>query len=347
MSPNLRKYFKIEEPLDGIVYGAAAGGGFALMETVGQYVSHSLVAFWERFGLRLLEISPKSEIWDHIRHLDIKTATILINQGIALIGPSPGVQLLIPRTLDNAFGHMAYSGYFGYFIGMAVLKPERRWRILFMGLCSAAFPHALWDTIPGDQTVVETVCALLSYGLLAAAILKAREISPNRAMLQQSVVFGDFGKSGPKPEPVEAEWAPVPTPVMQMAAAGAEPANPTPYLPQPAAAPVVNVLPPAPPNLPEGTPCLRIGPKYLIIVPGLRILEHQAPGLQPSNPGGPVAEVTRNPQDPSILGLTNLSRAPWEVVTSNGTRRNIQTGQTVKLAQGTRIDFGPIDGEVR
>ena len=90
---------------------------------------------------------------------------------------------------------------------------------------------------------------------------------------------------------------------------------------------------------------LRVGAKFLVIVPGLRLLEHQVPGLLAQSPGGPVAEVTRNPNDPSILGLTNLSSSAWEAV-SNGTRRQIGPGQTVKLAPGAKIDFGSTDGEV-
>jgi hypothetical protein len=90
---------------------------------------------------------------------------------------------------------------------------------------------------------------------------------------------------------------------------------------------------------------LRVGAKFLVIVPGLRLLEHQVPGLLAQSPGGPVAEVTRNPNDPSVLGLTNLSSSAWEAV-SNGTRRQIGPGQTVKLAPGSKIDFGSTDGEV-
>ena len=35
---------------------------------------------------------------------------------------------------------MAYSGYFGYFIGLAVIRPEQRWKILGIGLVSASLP---------------------------------------------------------------------------------------------------------------------------------------------------------------------------------------------------------------
>ena len=91
---------------------------------------------------------------------------------------------------------------------------------------------------------------------------------------------------------------------------------------------------------------LRVGAKFLVIVPGLRLLEHQVPGLMAQSPGGAVAEVTRNPNDPSVLGLTNLSSSAWQAVSGNGARRQIEPGQTIKLAPGAKIDFGSTDGEV-
>ena len=43
---------------------------------------------------------------------------------LASRGALAGLQLLIPRILGEVAGHMAYSGYFGYFIGLSVLKPR-------------------------------------------------------------------------------------------------------------------------------------------------------------------------------------------------------------------------------
>jgi hypothetical protein len=170
-------------------------------------------------------------------------------------------------------------------------------------------------------------------------VLKAREISPNRSLLQPSVIFG-----ASKTVPAFAPTAPAAPP-------------PVAYAPPVASAPPV-IRPgtatnatPAPVMSPSVGPAgrianrLRVGTKFLIIVPGLRLLEHQVPGLLAQSPGGPVAEVTRNPNDPSVLGLTNLSSSAWEAV-SNGSRRQIAPGQTIKLAPGAKIDFGSTDGEV-
>jgi hypothetical protein len=188
------------------------------------------------------------------------------------------------------------------------------------------------DTVP-----LQAAIALLSYAVLAAAVLKAREISPNRSLLQPSVIFGASrtapGYVAPAPS--------APPPVNY-----AQPAVNAPPVVRPGRA-EANPSPTAPSVGPAGRIAnrLRVGTKFLIIVPGLRLLEHQVPGLLAQSPGGPVAEVTRNPNDPSVLGLTNLSSSAWEAV-SNGSRRQIAPGQTIKLAPGAQIDFGSTDGEV-
>ena len=132
----------------------------------------------------------------------------MINQGSICSNTAPGIKWLIIRSIDLSFGHMAYAGYFGYFIGLSVIKPEQRWKILLIGLASASLPHALWDTVASMDTVpLQAAIALLSYAVLAAAVLKAREISPNRSMLQPSVIFG---ASRTAPAYARAEWCSAP-----------------------------------------------------------------------------------------------------------------------------------------
>src|ERR1700722_19931655 len=46
MTPELRAKIGVEEPLDGILIGAASGGGFAIMETLIQYTPRDLVNTW-------------------------------------------------------------------------------------------------------------------------------------------------------------------------------------------------------------------------------------------------------------------------------------------------------------
>jgi RsiW-degrading membrane proteinase PrsW (M82 family) len=149
LSPRWRKQIGVCEPLDGILLGAASAVGFTLLETLGQYVP----------GI-------------------ISNITLQAGEGA---GQLAGLQLLIPRILGSVVGHMAYSGYLGYFIGLSVLKPSKRWLILGIGYICAAVLHALWNTTGYVSPVLLAVVGVLSYALLAAAILKARALSPTRA----------------------------------------------------------------------------------------------------------------------------------------------------------------------
>lgn len=149
LRPRWREQIGVCEPLDGILLGAASAVGFTLLETLGQYVP----------GV-------------------ISNITLQAGEGA---GQLAGLQLLIPRILGSVVGHMAYSGYLGYFIGLSVLKPSRRWLILGIGYICAAVLHALWNTTGYVSPVLLAVVGILSYALLAAAILKARALSPTRA----------------------------------------------------------------------------------------------------------------------------------------------------------------------
>jgi Mg-chelatase subunit ChlD len=71
------------------------------------------------------------------------------------------------------------------------------------------------------------------------------------------------------------------------------------------------------------------------------------PGLHSIPPGGPVGEVKPHPTDPNIQGLQNLSHLAWRVYLPNGDSIEVKPGKNVRLAAGTRIDFGVIQGEIR
>ncbi len=144
-----RERIGVWEPLDGILLGTASAVGFTLIETLGQYVP----------GL-------------------IDNITLQAGEEA---GQLLGLQLLIPRILGSVVGHMAYSGYLGYFIGLSVLKPSKRWRILGIGYICAATLHALWNATGYVSPLLLAVVGILSYTFLAAAILKARALSPTRS----------------------------------------------------------------------------------------------------------------------------------------------------------------------
>ncbi len=148
-----RERIGVWEPLDGILLATASAAGFTFLETIGQYVPAIIQSVAAKSG---------------------ESAGELV-----------GIHLLIPRILGSVAGHMAYSGYFGYFIGLSALKPSKRWLLLAIGYLSSSGLHALWNastTLKGALSIlVLALAGVLSYAFLAAAILKARQISPTRS----------------------------------------------------------------------------------------------------------------------------------------------------------------------
>jgi uncharacterized protein YegL len=65
-----------------------------------------------------------------------------------------------------------------------------------------------------------------------------------------------------------------------------------------------------------------------------------------NSPDEIVAEVVRHPNDAQVLGLKNLSHRTWEAKLANGSIRQVETGRSVKLSAGTRINFGTVEGEI-
>ena len=62
----------------------------------------------------------------------------------------------------------------------------------------------------------------------------------------------------------------------------------------------------------------------------------------------PVAEIAQHPRDPQIWGLRNLGTEKWTATTDDGaTFVDVPAGRSVKLAVGTRINFGKLEGEIR
>jgi RsiW-degrading membrane proteinase PrsW (M82 family) len=148
-SPTQRSKIGVVEPLDGILIGSASAVGFTLLETLGQYVPTI-----------------------------VNDVTLQAGEGV---GELVGLQLLIPRILGSIAGHMAYSGYFGYFIGLSILKPSRSLSILGVGYLTSAGLHGLWNATGSLNIVILAVIGVFSYAFLAASILKARALSPSRS----------------------------------------------------------------------------------------------------------------------------------------------------------------------
>jgi RsiW-degrading membrane proteinase PrsW (M82 family) len=162
------EHFGLREPLDGIVLGAASGSGFFIYETLAQYVPMAI---------------------DHGKnHSD---------------SSFDGLVLLLARGLPELTAHSAYTGLFGYFIGLSVLRPGMAVFLIPLGWLTAAVLHGAWDATAdlSDSTVivvsVRLAIGLLSYALLAGAIFKARDISPSFARRCAMLAGGSRGDRAP------------------------------------------------------------------------------------------------------------------------------------------------------
>lgn len=140
LSPRARSRIGVVEPLDGIVYGAASALGFTWLETMGEYVPGIIQDVAQQAG--------------------------------EAAGELVGLQLLIPRILGSVVGHMAYSGYMGYGIGLAALKPKYTWIVLPTAYGVAAIIHALWNASGALGVWASAIVGILAYIMLSAAILK-------------------------------------------------------------------------------------------------------------------------------------------------------------------------------
>jgi RsiW-degrading membrane proteinase PrsW (M82 family) len=220
--------------------------------------------------------------------------------------PKYGAMVAVPRLLVNVFGHIAYAGTLGYFIGLAALRHRRAMPAaiaILIGFGLANVMHDLWDTMRyygGTLAILsplhQVVLAVLSFVVLASLIVKARELSPEREFLWP------FGSLMPYRAP-EVE--------------------PLPEMP---------VLP--------GDIWLAIGGHRISLTETTHLTVRDIPCLTAPGRDGIVAEVREHPREPAILVLRNLSKETWEAVLPNGTVRAVEPAGTVRLLAGTRLDFG-------
>ena len=113
--------------IDGAVYGAVAGLGFATIENA-IYISR---AVGEVAGLSL---------------------------GLDLIGI--GGDITATRALAGP-GHVVYSAFAGYYLGLAKFNPENRGPIIVKGLIIAAAIHATYNaTVSIGSGLIQTLTGL-------------------------------------------------------------------------------------------------------------------------------------------------------------------------------------------
>jgi RsiW-degrading membrane proteinase PrsW (M82 family) len=121
--------------IDGAVYGAVAGLGFAFIENA-LYISRAL---------------------EDVGQLAV---------GLGLIGV--GADITVTRALAGP-GHVVYSAFAGYYLGLAKFNPENRGPIVVKGLVIAATIHATYNATVGVASGL--IQSLMGIPGLAASFL--------------------------------------------------------------------------------------------------------------------------------------------------------------------------------
>jgi RsiW-degrading membrane proteinase PrsW (M82 family) len=295
--PRLYDALTVRGPLDGLLFGVAAGAMFILLETGLQYT-----------GGKVTQGDPGAVI--------------------------TGLLLMVPRTMGGVIGHMAYAGITGYFIGLAVLRPQLpRAKLMLGGWVVAAVLHAIWNTSGAGGAGLLYLSAALTGALFVACLLKARQLNMSAGTARES--FGSIVV-----DPKDA------------AALRARPADPAAFAASPAFAPVVpaaaarGVQPPAPSPATAASPAAAASQAGLVLWLGgasFALRRGEPVDFATRLPGidGVAAEVTSHPSDASILGLRNLGAAAWKVTMPNQSVQTVEAQRNVRLVSGMRIEFLP------
>lgn len=92
---------------------------------------------------------------------------------------------------------------------------------------------------------------------------------------------------------------------------------------------------------------IRLGRSVVMLNDDTRLYPHHVDPAAVYDFSHPVAEVSRHPRNPSQSGLKNLGAGKWTLVAADGTVTDVDPGRSANLANGVRINFGALEGEVR
>ena len=321
----LARFFAVRGPLDGVLMGIFAGGGFILIETAVQYVPNAVAGVFNQ--------------------------TENLNEGFGA-----GLLLLLPRTIDGITGHMGYAAVFGYFIGLGVLRRKQFVPLVLAGWLLTSAIHAMWNSV--NSHTLFYILSLLTALLAAGALLKARQLHKSMhgapADTQGSIVIDRSGGGRPArsgyvpPAGPLADYVPGAMPAMPGAGHapaapplwGHAPVPPTLIMP-PAPAPIGWQQQPAAPAASGGARPLHLdfGGHAIGLTPGTWIDLGGDPALGGLGAGILVAVIAHS-SDPGMLGIYNGSNRAWPAHHADGRSQPIGQGQTVTVLPGMRIDFG-------
>lgn len=87
--------------------------------------------------------------------------------------------------------------------------------------------------------------------------------------------------------------------------------------------------------------------RLVTLVPGTRLYAYHLDPLSAFRLGGVLAEVSPHPNDPSRVGLKNLTADEWTYTSPDGRTQGVPQGRSCGVVNGARISFGKMLGEVR
>lgn len=98
---------------------------------------------------------------------------------------------------------------------------------------------------------------------------------------------------------------------------------------------------------PTPPPRIRIDRQIVMLNRDTQLFAHHVDPHATYDFSQPLATVNRHPKRPQQWGLKNLSSEKWVITTASGTMKDILPGQSLTLANETKINFGKIVGEIR
>jgi serine/threonine protein kinase len=92
-------------------------------------------------------------------------------------------------------------------------------------------------------------------------------------------------------------------------------------------------------------PRIRIGDDVVILSRETRLYGYHIGTVQ--DDGSPVADMSQNPQNPTLFGLRNLTSEAWTLTRPDGSLVDVPPGRSAPIVSGNKINFGPVTGEIR
>jgi hypothetical protein len=93
---------------------------------------------------------------------------------------------------------------------------------------------------------------------------------------------------------------------------------------------------------------MRVGRAVVVLNHDTQLFPHHLDEQRLYDFSSPMAAISLHPSEPGLWGLKNLSAAAWSFQTAaQPAPAEVPPGRTVRLAAGTRINFGNCEGEIR